>query len=117
MTRRALIDAELTALAPSIPPAERRLVLDHALGSPGLGKAAPAKAAWLSLVAFVRHAFTDYDDMLDDGYDAASARHFCLPVMNAILKDWNCRRLIDGTGGDGDEGRDGDEKPPGDHRT
>ena len=49
-------------LAPKIPPHEFGAVVDHALDSAGLKNAAPEAAAWLSLVAYVRHVFTDYDD-------------------------------------------------------
>ena len=51
-------------------------MIDHALDSAGLKSAAPETAAWLSLVAYVRHVFTDYDDLLAQGYDRDSARHF-----------------------------------------
>lgn len=96
MSRRALIDAALSALAPLVPNGDRQLILDHAEDSVGLRKAAPAKAAWLSLTAFVRHGYTDYDALLNDGYDVASARHFCLEQINDVLRAWGCRRLVSG---------------------
>ncbi len=101
MNRRAVIDAALFALVPRAADGDRQLVLDHALDSPGLRKAAPAKAAWLSLIAFVRHNYTDYDALLDDGYDVLSARHFCLAQINDVLRAWGCRRLV------GDDAEDG----------
>ncbi len=61
MNRRAAIEGAVRILAPRIPRHEFEAVTDHALGSRGLQAAAPETAAWLSLVAFVRHAFTDYD--------------------------------------------------------
>jgi hypothetical protein len=96
VTRRALISAQLIALAPLAPPGDRELTLDHAEDSPGLRKASPAKAAWLALVAYVRHNYTDYDGMLEDGYDVSSARHFCLTEINAVLCSWGCSRLVSG---------------------
>lgn len=96
MKRRTLVAAELIALAPLTPEGDRALILDHAEDSPGLRKAAPGKAAWLSLVAYVRHNYSDYDALLLDGYDVASARHFCIDEMNQILQAWGCRRRIDG---------------------
>lgn len=96
MSRRVLIGAELSALAPLAPRGDRQLILDHAEDSPGLRKAVPAKAAWLSLIAFVRHNYTDYDSLLSEGYDVASARHFCLEQINDILRAWGCRRLVSG---------------------
>jgi hypothetical protein len=93
--RRADVEAALSRLAPAIPPHEASVVADHAMDSPGLATAAPETAAWLSLVAYVRHVFTDYDDLLDDGYDQDSARHFVLDEMRAVLAGWGVRRPVD----------------------
>ena len=93
-SRRAAIEAALRQLAPKIPPHEFGAVVDHALDSEGLKTAAPDNAAWLSLVAYVRHVFTDYDDLLAQGYDRDSARHFVAKEMAAVLKDWGVRRKL-----------------------
>ena len=69
MNRRGALEAALRRLAPNIPPHEFGAVIDHALDSAGLKSAAPESAAWLSLVAYVRHTFTDYDDLLAQGYE------------------------------------------------
>lgn len=92
--RRALVAAALERLAPRLPAFEAESVLDRALRSPGLRGAAPENAAWLALTAFARHAFTDYDDLLAEGYDRDSARHFVLDDMNATLTEWGSRRLV-----------------------
>jgi hypothetical protein len=84
MPKRAAIDAALLRLAPTIPPHERMAVVDHALSSRGLSTASSETAAWLSLVAYVRHTFTDYDELLAEGYDPDSARHF----VAATAKWW-----------------------------
>ncbi|GAA0576516.1 DUF2293 domain-containing protein [Caenispirillum bisanense] len=94
--RREAIGRALDALAPRLPRHERTAVLDHALDSPGLRKAAPQTAAWLSLVAYARHVFTEYDALLADGYDADSARFFVLAELNAVLADWGVRREVGG---------------------
>ena len=83
----------LQRLAPRLPAFEAEAVLDRALASPGLRRAAPEHAAWLALVAFARHAFTDYDDLLDEGYDRDSARHFVLDDLNAVLTGWGARTI------------------------
>ena len=70
-------------------------IIDHAVDSAGLKTASPETAAWLSTVAYVRHVLTDYDQLLDDGYDQESARHFVLDDMNAILRAWGARRTIE----------------------
>jgi len=94
VTRRAEIESALRRLAPRIPPHEFGAVVDHALDSRGLRQAAPETAAWLSLVAYVRHVFTDYDELLREGYDDASARHFVIDDMDAVLSGWGVRRRL-----------------------
>lgn len=92
-TRRA-IEAALGRLAPRLPPYERAAVIDHAVDSPGLRVAAPETAAWLALVAYVRHVFTDYDELLREGYEQDSARFFVLAAMNEKLEEWGVRRRL-----------------------
>lgn len=96
MSGRAAISRALDALAPRLPRHERDAVLDHAEDSPGLRKAAAETAAWLSLVAYARHVFTDYDALLADGYDADSARFFVLEELNGVLAGWGVRRQVSG---------------------
>lgn len=94
LPRREALGAALLALAPRLPAFERDVALDRALASPGLRGAAPETAAWLALVAYARHAFTDYDALLDEGYDRDSARHFVLDDINAVLTEWGARRRV-----------------------
>ena len=94
MTKRAEIEAALRRLAPRLPPHELGAVVDHALDSRGLKASAPETAAWLSLVAYVRHAFTDYDDLLAQGYDQDSARHFVAGDIEAVLGEWGATRRL-----------------------
>ena len=94
MVSRSEIESALRRLAPLIPAHEFAAVVDHALDSPGLRTAMPENAAWLSLVAYVRHALTEYDALLDEGYDQDSARHFVAPAIEAILKSWGVRRTL-----------------------
>jgi len=84
----------LRRLAPRIPPHECGAVVDHALDSRGLRSGGPEMAAWLSLVAYVRHAFTDYDDLLDQGYDRDSARFFVAGEIEAVLGEWGVKRRL-----------------------
>ena len=91
---RADIEAALKRLAPTIPPHEFGAVIDHALDSRGLRHASPESAAWLSLVAYARHVFTEYDTLLTQGYDRDSARHFVLDDMEAALQAWGVRRKL-----------------------
>ena len=94
MAKRGDIEIALRRLAPRIPAHEFAAVVDHAVDSPGLKPAAPETAAWLSLVAYVRHVFTDYDDLLTQDYDQDSARHFVADEIAAVLNDWGVRRRL-----------------------
>ena len=96
MTRRERLEAALRHFAPRIPRHEFEAVVDHALDSAGLRTAAPEAAAWLSLVAYVRHRLTDYDSLLDEGYDQESARFFVLDDINGVLAGWGSPRQLSG---------------------
>ena len=94
MAKRGEIEIALRRLAPRIPAHEFAAVVDHAVDSPGLKAASPETAAWLSLVAYVRHVFTDYDELLVQDYDQDSARHFVADEIAAVLNDWGVRRRL-----------------------
>jgi len=92
--RRDAIAGALARLAPTIPPRDAASVADQALHSTGLCKASAEAAAWLSMVAYARHNFTDYDDLLAEGYDVDSARFFSLEALNEVLASWGVRRQV-----------------------
>ncbi len=92
MAKRSEIEAALRRLAPKMPPHEFSAVIDHVLDSPGLRRASAESAAWLSLVAYLRHAFTDYDELLAQGYDRDSARFFVAEEMQEMLDAWGVKR-------------------------
>jgi|SRR4051812_30141590 hypothetical protein len=94
MPSRFEIEAALRHLAPRIPPHEFGAIVDHARDSASLKTAAPESAAWLSLVAYVRHVFTEYDALLTQGYDRDSARFFVADDIEAVLKRWGARRSL-----------------------
>jgi hypothetical protein len=94
VAKRGDIETALRRLAPRIPAHEFAAVVDHAVDSPGLKLASPETAAWLSLVAYVRHVFTDYDELLTQDYDQDSARHFVADEIVAVLNDWGVRRRL-----------------------
>jgi hypothetical protein len=94
MARRDNIEAALRRLAPRLPAHEFGAVVDHAMDSAGLGSAVPETAAWLSLVAYARHMFTDYDELLAQGYDQESARHFVAGAIDEVLEGWGVRRRL-----------------------
>ena len=92
MAKRSDIETALRRLAPRLPPHEFGAVVDHAVDSAGLKTSKPDTAAWLSLVAYVRHTFTDYDELLAQGYDRDSARHFVAEEMAQVLREWGVRK-------------------------
>jgi hypothetical protein len=94
LARRVDIEAALHALAPRIPAHEFAAVVDRARDSAGLRNASAESAAWLALVAYARHAFTDYDELLQQGYDRDSARHFVADELDAVLQSWGVRRRL-----------------------
>jgi len=94
LASRADLAAALRRLAPQIPAHEFGAVLDHARDSSGLRVASAETAAWLSLVAYARHAFTDYDALLREGYDRDSARHFVAEEIDAVLREWGVARRM-----------------------
>ncbi len=94
MSTRDEIEQAVFLLAPRIPEFEAGAIADHAMDSRGLSAASPEAAAWLSLVAFVRHALTEYDALLEEGYDHESARHFVAADIQAVLSDWGVERLL-----------------------
>ena len=51
-------------------------------------------AVWQAATTRARHAHTDYDQLLEDGYDQESARHFVLDEINAQLETWGCSKRI-----------------------
>jgi hypothetical protein len=52
-------------------------------------------AVWLAAVTHIRHVHTEYDALLNEGYERDAARHFTLEPINEILTEWRATRLID----------------------
>ena len=95
VSRREDVEAALRHLAPRLPRHEFGAVLDHAMASRGLRTAAPESAAWLSLVAYTRHTYTDYDELLSQGYEPDSARFFVAAEIETALAAWGVRRRLE----------------------
>ena len=92
--KRTEMERALSRVAPRIPKYEFEATVDHAMASKGLSHASAETAAWLSLVAYVRHALTEYDDLLAQGYDHESARFFVAADIDAILNSWGAQRKL-----------------------
>ena len=96
MVKRVEVEAALRQLAPHLPSHELAAAADHAVDSPGLRSSTPESAAWLALVAYARHVLTEYDELLDQGYDKDSARFFVAEELQSILDGWGVRRRLGG---------------------
>jgi hypothetical protein len=55
----------------------------------------PSTAVWLACVAYIRHVHTEYDTLLDEGYEIEAARHFVLDAINEKLTAWRASRYLE----------------------
>lgn len=92
--RRRAIARALTALLPLAPYADMEKIRADA-GAAHMKTLPPTLAVWLAAVAHIRHAHTDYDRLLAEGYDRDSARFFVIAETNAVLTRWRATRLLD----------------------
>ena len=90
----------LRLLVPQVPMADAEEIREAA-AAPYLASLPASTAVWLATVAHVRHNLTDYDALLDEGYEHAAARHFVLNDINAVLTRWRATRLLDPDSDDG----------------
>jgi hypothetical protein len=91
--RKAIADA-LTLLLPGAPYADIEAIRTEA-GARHMRELPPTIAVWLATVAHVRHAHTDYDQLLGEGYDRDAARFFVVDRTNDVLTSWRATRLLD----------------------
>lgn len=91
--QRALAKA-LTTLLPWAPYSDTEVIRTEA-NAVHMKTLPPSVAIWLATVAHVRHQHTDYDRLLDEGYDRDSARFFVIDKINEVLTRWRATRLLD----------------------
>lgn len=84
----------LRALLPRVPMADAEAILDIALAG-HLKHLPPSIALWQAVTSHIRHDKTDYDALLDDGYDRDAARFFVIDDINAVLQDWGSARRLE----------------------
>lgn len=93
-SRKRGIAKALTTLLPLAPYADTEKI--RAEASAKHMKMLPASVAvWLATVAHIRHEHTDYEKLLDEGYDRDSARFFVIDRINEVLTTWRATRLLD----------------------
>ena len=91
--RQKDIVRHLRQLAPMMPMADFNAALDGAVAG-HLRHLPPSIAAWQALTSHLRHAHTEYDALLDEGYDRDAARFFVVDAMNEQLALWGSARRV-----------------------
>ncbi len=84
----------LTELFPAIPFIDAEAIKE-AVTAKYLRKFPPSIAIWLAAIAYIRHNYTDYDQLRDDGYDRDSALHFVRDSINETLTIWRSSRYLE----------------------
>jgi hypothetical protein len=92
--RQRSVGKALTALLPMAPYAAIEAIREAALARK-LRELPPSIAVWIATIAHVRHAHTQYDTLLAEGYDRDSARHFVIDEINEVLTRWRATRLLE----------------------
>ncbi|EFO31092.1 conserved hypothetical protein [Roseibium sp. TrichSKD4] len=84
----------LRTLIPRVPFSDAEAVLEKAL-SGHLRHLPPSIAVWQATTSYIRHEHTDYDSLLDEGYDRDAARFFVIDAMNDVLESWGSGQRLD----------------------
>ncbi|MEQ8372429.1 MAG: DUF2293 domain-containing protein [Roseibium aggregatum] len=84
----------LRVLLPRVPFSDAEAILEVALAG-HLRHLPPGIALWQATTSHVRHSLTDYDTLLDEGYDRDAARFFVLDEMNDVLSSWGCAKRLE----------------------
>ncbi|MEM9332629.1 MAG: DUF2293 domain-containing protein [Pseudomonadota bacterium] len=91
--RQKEIKRRLRVLVPLAPMDDFLAMEDTALAG-HLRHLPPSISAWQAVTTRARHAHTEYDTLLEEGYDADSARHFVLEALNEKLAEWGCPEKV-----------------------
>lgn len=92
--RQRAIARLLTATIPRVPFIDAEAVR-AAAAARHMRSLSPGAALWLAIVAHIRHAHTDYDALMEDGYDRDAARFFVVDEINAVLDRWGSARRLE----------------------
>jgi hypothetical protein len=92
--RQRAVGKALTALLPLAPYSDIERIRELALAAK-MKTLPPSVAAWLAVVAHVRHEHSAYDTLLAEGYDRDAARFFVVDEINEVLTRWRATRLLE----------------------
>ncbi|WP_417670003.1 DUF2293 domain-containing protein [Roseibium sp.] len=85
----------LRQIVPRVPFADAEAILEVARAG-HLRHLPPFIAVWQAITSRVRHEYTDYDQLLDEGYDRDAARFFVVDDMNEVLEEWGSGSRVSG---------------------
>ncbi|KQT52811.1 MULTISPECIES: DUF2293 domain-containing protein [unclassified Aureimonas] len=92
--RQQAIAKYLTLTIPRVPFFDAEAIREAA-GARRMKDLPPATALWLATIAYIRHAHTDYDTLLDEGYGRDAARFFVVDAINETLDRWGATRRLE----------------------
>lgn len=87
------VKKQLRELVPNVT-MEEFLAIEEIADAGHLRHLPPTIRAWQAITTRARHAHTDYDILLDEGYDQEAARHFILKDLNEKLLEWGCKKTV-----------------------
>lgn len=91
--RQGEIARALTSLVPGAPYFDAQPIREAA-AAPHMRALSASSAVWLALIAHVRHNYTEYDALRDEGYDKDTAFFFIADTVNAKLTEWRARKFL-----------------------
>lgn len=91
--RQRAVKEALSSLIPRAPLADFEAIA-QSIRAAHMRDLAPRDAVFLATIAHIRHTLTEYDQLIDDGYDRDAARFFIRDDINAVLQDWGSSRQI-----------------------
>lgn len=91
--RQGEIARALTTLVPGAPYFDAQPIREAA-AAPHMRALSASNAVWLALIAHIRHNYTEYDDLRDEGYDKDTAFFFIKSAINTKLTEWRATKLV-----------------------
>lgn len=91
--RRKDIAQALTLLAPRTPFYDAEQIREAAT-APHMRALTAQNAVRLTALAYIRHTYTDYDKLRDDGLDKDSALYWINDQVTEILNQWQAVTLL-----------------------
>ena len=91
--RRKDIAQALTLLAPRVPFYDAEQVREAAT-APHMRALTAQNAVRLAALAYIRHSYTDYDKLRDEGLDKDSALYWINDQVTEILNQWQAMALL-----------------------